>query len=58
MHKGLLLEANVVSLVNPDDDGIRISLPEDDNNILDSLPPDFTIVGAMGTEPASIDEAL
>lgn len=22
------------------------------------LPPDFAIVGAMGTEPASIDEAL
>ena len=52
------LEANVVSLADPDDDEIGIHLPEDDDDIFATLPPDFATVGAMGTEPASIDEAL
>jgi hypothetical protein len=52
------LEANVVSIADSDDDEIGIHLPEDDDNMFASLPPDFTIVSAMGTEPASIDEAL
>jgi hypothetical protein len=52
------LAANIVSLADPDDDNIRIHLPEDDDDIFTMLPPDFATVGAMGTEPASIDEAL
>jgi hypothetical protein len=52
------LEANFVSLADPDDDDIGIYLPEDDDDIFAMLPPDFATVGAMGTEPASIDEAL
>ena len=43
------LKANVVSLADPDDDEIGISLPENDNDIFAELPPNFTIVGAMGT---------
>src|SRR5882762_4938951 len=52
------LEANIVSLADPDDDEIGISLPKDDDDIFATIPPDFATVGAMGTEPASIDEAL
>jgi len=52
------LEANFVSLADPDDDDIGIYLPEDDDDMFAMLPPDFATVGAMGTEPASIDEAL
>jgi hypothetical protein len=52
------LEANVVSLTDPDDDEVGIHLPEDDDDVFAMLPPDFATVGAMGTEPASLDEAL
>jgi len=52
------LKANVVSLADPDDDEIGISLPEDDDDTFATVPPDFATVGAMGTEPASIDEDL
>ena len=52
------LEANIVSLADPDDDEIGISLPKDDDDIFATIPPHFATVGAMGTEPASIDEAL
>jgi hypothetical protein len=52
------LEANAVSLADPDDDKIGISLPEDDDNMFTTLLPHFVIVGAIRTEPASIDEAL
>lgn len=52
------LEANVMSLTDPDGDDIGIYLPEDDNDMFAMLPPDFAFVGAMGTEPASMDEAL
>jgi len=39
MADGLLpLEANIVSLADPDDDEIGISLPEDDNDIFAALP--------------------
>jgi len=58
MHYALPpLEANAAYLGDLDDDGdgIGIYIPEDDDN---KLPPDFTTVSAMGTEPASIDEAL
>ena len=52
------LKANVVSITDSDDDEIGIHLPKDDDNMFAPLPPDFAIVGAMGTEPTSIDEAL
>ena len=52
------LKENVVSIADPDDDEIGIHLPEDDDDVFASLPTDFATVGAMGTEPASIDEAL
>jgi len=59
MHKALPpLEANVAYLGDPDDDGIGLHIPKDDDDIFTRLPPDFAIVGAMGTEPASIDKAL
>ena len=52
------LKASVVLLADLDNDKIGIHLPEDNNNMLALLPPNFTILNAMGTEPASIDEAL
>ena len=52
------LKANYMSLADPNDDDIGIHLPEDDDDIFVMLPPDFATVGAMGTEPASLDEAL
>ena len=60
MHNALPpLEANAAYLGDPDDgDGIGIYIPEDDDDTFAALPPDFATVGAMGTEPASIDEAL
>src|ERR1700749_382576 len=59
MAEGLSpLEANVMSLTDPDGDDISIHLSEDDNDMFAKLPPDFAIVGAIDTEPASIDEAL
>jgi len=61
MHNALPpLEANAAYLGDPDDDGDRIGIyiPEDDDDMFAVLPPDFATVGAMGTEPASIDEAL
>jgi hypothetical protein len=60
MHNALPpLPANVVYLGDPDDNGTGLYLPESDNDdIFTSLPPGFANVGAMGSEPASIDEAL
>ena len=52
------LEANFVSLADPDDDNIGIYLPEDDDDMFAMLPPNFATVCAMGTEPTSTDEAL
>ena len=52
------LRANVVSIADSDDVKIGIHVPKDDDNMFASLPPDFAIVGAMGTEPTTIDEAL
>ena len=58
MHKGLPhLEANIVDSNHLDDD-FGIDLPEDDDGLFADLPPDFALVGAIGTEPQSIDEAL
>jgi hypothetical protein len=48
MDKGLPpLKANILSLADVDDD-----------DIFAMLPPDFALVGTMGTEPQTIDEAL
>ena len=59
MNEGLpLLKANTMFLGDADDDGIGIYLPEDDDDIFAMLPPSLATVGAMGTEPASLDEAL
>ena len=59
MNEGLPpLEANAMCLGDADDDGIGIYLPENDDDIFAMLPPGFATVGAMGTEPASLNEAL
>ena len=59
MNEGLPpLKANTMFLGDADDDGIGIYLLEDDDNIFATLPPSFATVGAMDTEPASLDEAL
>ena len=54
------LKANSVVLCDLDDkiDGIRIYALDDDNELSDMISPDFSTVGAMGTEPKSLDEAL
>ena len=52
------LEVNIVSIEEPDEDEIRIHLPEDDDDVFANIPLDFTLVGAMGTELGSLDEAL
>ena len=59
MNEGLPpLKVNAMCLGDADDDRIGIYLPEDDDDIFTTLPPSFATVGAMGTEPASLDEAL
>jgi len=61
MHNALPpLQANAAYLADPSDsDGIGMYIPEDDDDgIFSHLPAEFAAVGAMGTEPASIDEAL
>ena len=61
MHNALPpLKANSVVLCDPDDkiDGIGIYALDDNNKLSDMLPPHFSTVGAMGTEPKSLDEAL
>ena len=59
MHNALPpLQANAAYLADPsDNDKIGMYISEDDDHLL-TLPADFATVGAMGTEPASIDEAL
>ena len=52
------LKVNTMCLGDADDDGIGIYLPEDDDDIFARLSPSFATVGAMGTEPPSLDEAL
>src|SRR5271169_109619 len=60
MHEALPpLEANIADSQDPEDgDDISIQLPEDYDDYFSGLPPNFALVGAMGTEPRSIDEAL
>ena len=52
------LKVNAMFLGDADDDRIGIYLPEDDDELFATLPPHFATVGAMGAEPASLDEAL
>jgi len=40
------------------DDEEQIQFPEDDDDVASDLPPDFALIGCMGTEPRSFDEAL
>ena len=40
------------------DDEEQIKFPEDDDDVASNLPPDFALIGCMGTEPRSFDEAL
>ena len=59
MNEGLPpLKMNAMFHRDPDNDRISIYLPDDDDDIFTSLPPSFATVGAMPTEPASLDEAL
>ena len=51
MAKGLLpLEVNIAEL------NAEIAEDEDDWEV--ELPPDFALIGALGMEPKSIDDAL
>jgi hypothetical protein len=61
MHNTLPpLQVNAAYLANPSNsDGIGMYIPEDDDDgIFSCLPAEFAAVGAMGTKPVSIDEAL
>ena len=51
------LVANVTELDLEDHEG-GIEFPEDDNDVAGSLPPDFALLGSMGTKPRSLDKAL
>ena len=44
------LDANIVDLQN--------DIPEDVEDWKAELPPNFTLIGALGTEPKSLDDAL
>ena len=44
------LDANIVDLQN--------DIPEDEEDWEAELPPDFTLIGALGTEPRLLDDAL
>ena len=51
MAQGLpLLDANVADLQN--------DIPEDKEDWEAELPPNFVLIGALGTEPKSLDDAL
>ena len=51
MAQGLpLLDTNIVDLQN--------DIPEDKEDWEAELPPDFVLIGALGTEPRSLDDAL
>ena len=51
MAQGLpLLDANIADLQN--------DIPEDEEDWEAELPPDFTLIGALGTEPRSLNDAL
>ena len=51
MAQGLpLLDANIADLKN--------DIPEDEDDWEAELPPDFALIGALGTEPRSLDDAL
>jgi Reverse transcriptase (RNA-dependent DNA polymerase) len=53
------LEANIAGIdLNDDDLDIKIELPEDKESWSADLPPDFPLLGSMGTEPQLLDEAL
>ena len=59
MHNALLpLEANAAYVDDSDDDDRIGTILEDDEKLFATLHLDFTIVGAMGTEPKSMDEVL
>ena len=46
------LEANIAGIdLNDDDLDIKIELPEDEESWSANLPPDFALLGGMGTEP-------
>ena len=44
------LDANIADLQN--------NIPEDEEDWEAELPPDFALIGALGTEPRSLDDAL
>ena len=37
---------------------LQNDIPEDEEDWEAELPPDFTLIGALGTEPKSLDDAL
>jgi Reverse transcriptase (RNA-dependent DNA polymerase) len=54
-----LLEVNIAGInLNDDDLDIKIELPEDKESCSADLPPDFALLGGMGTEPWLLDKAL
>ena len=44
------LDANIADLQN--------NIPEDEEDWEVELPPDFALIGALGTEPKSLDDVL
>ena len=55
------LNASLAMIAEADDidaEDTGIDIPEDDEDLFDSLPRDFTLAGIMGNEPRTLDEAL
>ena len=51
MAQGLpLLDTNIADLQN--------NIPEDEEDWEAELPPDFALIGTLGTEPKLLDDAL
>ena len=44
------LDTNIADLQN--------NIPEDEEDWEVELPPDFTLIGTLGTEPKSLDDVL
>jgi hypothetical protein len=51
------LVANIAEF-DLEDDGEQTEFPEENDDVASDLPPDFALIGCMGTEPRSFDKAL
>ena len=56
MHFGLV--TGIAQSDGLDDDELSIELSDDHDKAFMDLPPDFTLISGLNSEPTSIDKAL